>query len=72
MDIAKIIILVFYLILIAIIVFFNWLYSARAIRANKQIGLYTPDYIKVLVKTSTLCAVVTAVLIVFFLGTKIY
>lgn len=63
MEIAKTIILIVYLIIIVVIVAFNWLYSARTLRANKQIGLYVPPYIKVIVKTSNTLALITALVI---------
>ena len=69
---AKIIIFLFYLLLILGIVFFNWLYSARVLKANRDIGLYTPNYIKLLVKISTGIAIGTAILIGIFLIAQIY
>lgn len=63
MEIVKIIILLIYLIIIMVILAFNWLYSARTLRANKHIGLYTPSYIRRLVKFSNGIAIFTAVLI---------
>jgi hypothetical protein len=69
---TKIIIFLFYLLLILAIVFFNWLYSARALKANREIGLYTPQYIKLLVRISTGIAIGTAILIGIFLIAQIY
>jgi hypothetical protein len=63
MEIAKLIILLVYLLLVLLILSFNWLYSARTIRANKHIGLYTPEYIKQIVKVSNGLAIGTGVLI---------
>lgn len=72
METIKVIILLFYLVFILFIVLFNWLYNARAIRANKQIGLYSPKYIKRLVRISSGLAVTTAVIIIFILVFKLY
>ena len=72
METAKIIILLLYLVFILFIVLFNWLYNARAIRANKQIGLYSPKYIKRLVRISSGLAIITAVIITVVLLTKSY
>lgn len=63
MEIVKISILLLYLLIIMVILAFNWLYSARTLRANKHIGLYTPSYIRILVKISNNIAIFTAVLI---------
>jgi hypothetical protein len=63
MDILKTIILLVYLVIIMMILSFNWLYSARTIRANRHIGLYTPSYIRRIVKVSNGIALFTALLI---------
>lgn len=63
MEIVKTIILFAYLIIVMFILAFNWLYSARTIRANKHIGLYTPPYIQRIVKISNGIALLTAIVI---------
>ncbi len=70
MEILKIIIFSCYVFLIGVIVFFNWLYSVRTIRANKKIGLYVPQYIKLIIRISNVFALITIALIGFFLMTK--
>ncbi len=72
METTKIIILLLYLVFILFIVLFNWLYNARAIRANKQIGLYSPKYIKRLVRISSGLAIITALIVIFILVFRFY
>lgn len=67
MENIKSIIYIFYLGLLLTIVFFNWIYSARVVKATRDIGLYTPKYIKILLRVSNGIAVATAALIGFFM-----
>jgi hypothetical protein len=72
LDTIKILILLVYLIFVLIIVSFSWLYYARTIKATKEIGLHVPDYIRILVKINIVNALLTALLIAFFLLIKMY
>ena len=49
------------------IFFYNWLYLSRTLHAHSQVGLNSPNHIDYLVKISSLIALFTAVLILFFL-----
>ena len=67
MENIKFIIYLAYLFFTIAIVLFNWLYSVRVIRANKEIGLYTPTFIRDLIKISTGMAILTALVISIFM-----
>lgn len=46
---------------------FNWIHYTRITRANKEIGLYAPGYIKILIDISSGLAILSALLIIVFL-----
>jgi hypothetical protein len=68
----KVVLLIFYLIVVFIVVALSWLYLSRTTRATKAIGVHSPDYLKIMVRVSIANAIVTAFLITFFLLTNIY
>ncbi len=68
----KMLVLLCYLMSIAIIVFFSWLYLTRTVHATREIGLQAPEYLKGMVKISISLALFTAFLITLFLLMNIY
>lgn len=49
------------------IALFNWIHYTRITRANKEIGLYVPGYIKILIDMSSGLAILSAVIIIIFI-----
>ncbi len=71
-DNLKLLILMFYLLIVLFIILISWLYLTRTVRASKSIGLHAPEYIKVMARVSIANGLFTAVLISIFLLTKFY
>lgn len=63
MDKAPSIINGLFLVIAVGIVAFNWLHFARISRANKEIRLYVPNYIKRCIDISTWVAICSALLV---------
>lgn len=67
LNLVKIIFFFVYLVIVAILVIYNWLYLTHTLRANRTIGLYPPERIRHLVSASTFIALTNAFLVIVFL-----
>lgn len=71
-TIFKVVAALFCFFLIVILIFYNWLYLSRILKANDHIGLRPPRHIHHLVRTSIFIPVFAALFIIFFILFEVY